>query len=239
MSPISLGRLFLFLLLFPLVSCTKNVLKGSGRITTEERTVPAFTAVENSGKFRILLQQAAATSITMTGEDNVLPEIRTEVVNNMLRIYYDRNNTNPKHQMVVISIAAPVVNRLQLQTDGSIESIGTWNHEELFVSNSGSGEIRWEAGMESLYTNLSGSGKLLLKGEVAAASHTISGSGNIHSFELLSGESDANVSGSGDLELSARDALRCTISGSGNIIFKGDPPVFSQIISGSGKVIRQ
>ncbi len=234
-----ISQLIVLALILTLTACTKNVLKGSGKIITEERSVGAFTEIENSGPFRIMVQQAAVRSVTMTGEDNVLPEITTTVQNGRLKIYYERDNTRPKHRTVVISISCPEITGLHDNASGNIESTGEWNHEDLFLNISGSGEIRWQGNMDDLSTNISGSGKILLNGETTNADHTISGSGLLYGYEMESKIVKANISGSGNIELRSTESLQCTISGSGNIYYKGEPSVFSQTVSGTGKVYKR
>ncbi|KIC90232.1 hypothetical protein HY58_12805 [Flavihumibacter sp. ZG627] len=178
-----------------MTACTKNVLKGSGKIITEERSVGAFTEIENSGPFRIMLQQAAERSVTMTGEDNVLPEITTRVQNGRLKIYYERDNTKPKHRTVVISISCPDITGLHDNASGNIESTGEWNHQDLFLNISGSGDIRWQGNMDDLSTNISGSGNIELR-STESLQCTISGTGNIY-YKGEPSIFSQNVSGTG------------------------------------------
>ena len=101
---------FLFLLLLKPAgsnSCSYITLTGSGISTSQERITGSFTVIENNGPFRVLVQQGGQTALTITGEDNILPEISTEVRNGRLYLSYRNENLLANHQEVVISLVVP------------------------------------------------------------------------------------------------------------------------------------
>ena len=135
---------FLFLLLLKPAgsnSCSYITLTGSGISTSQERITGSFTVIENNGPFRVLVQQGGQTALTITGEDNILPEISTEVRNGRLYLSYRNENLRANHQEVVISLVVPRLTALVQQGSGSIEGIGEWDWQDIRINNCGDGEI--------------------------------------------------------------------------------------------------
>jgi hypothetical protein len=220
-----------------LSSCTKK-LEGSGNIISENRSVNVFSGVQNDGSFKVVLVNRPGYALTLHGEDNILPEIETNVTNGILRIGYRRTNVNPSHAEVTVTVSAPEVNQLIVRGSGEIISEDIWTSSSLFMNVSGSGTIRLSENSAHTKANVSGSGNILLKGKTTSGSYIISGSGSIRAFELEHNEADGTISGSGRCEINVTKELQAVISGSGSVIYKGNPDVKSTI-SGSGKVTRE
>jgi hypothetical protein len=76
-----------------------------------------------------------------------------------------------------------------------------------------------------------------LKGkETSKISAQVSGSGNIDAYDVSADEVVAKVSGSGDVNVTAKSSVDASISGSGNVNYKGSAMNVQQKTQGSGKV---
>jgi hypothetical protein len=219
-------------------SCNKEHLGGSGTYITENRTEANFTGIENSGDFKVILQKSNTFSIKVHGEDNIVPNIVTSVKDGILKIQYKRNNTSYRHELVTITIGSPLIDHIDLQGSGSIESNHTWIVPAFSGSIKGSGFIRYAAITSSINVSVSGSGFMSLGGNTLQATCAISGSGNIHAFDLVAKEATITISGSGSTEITVLSKLNATINGSGAIIYKGNPHI-TKHINGSGKLVKQ
>ena len=221
-----------------LPSCTKK-LNGSGNYITQDRTIGAFTGVENDGDFEVILEQKATHSLSINAEDNILSEIETVVVNGILKIYFRRNNVSVRHGQILVTVGAPMLKNLYMHGSGVIKSDAIWKAENLQLSVSGSGSILLESLVENqAVATISGSGSIVMDGSAQYGNFNISGSGKISGFNYNTKEADITISGSGNCEVQVANKLMAFISGSGSVFYKGNPQVNSSI-SGSGKVIKQ
>lgn len=87
------------------------------------------------------------------------------------------------------------------------------------ISYSGSANIRIDSPMEADYLEIS-----------------LMGSCSLNGFLLSSSYCQVDISGSGEVEISASKGLDVSIDGSGNVYYKGSPSIKDHI-SGSGGVI--
>ena len=119
---------------------------------------------------------------------------------------------------------------------GIIDTGKLLDSETVSIKHSSSGNVRTilEDGIK-LNAILSGSGRIDLSGEAVKVDYTLNSSGRIDALNLVSFDAIASSSGSGKIFVWATDFLEATISGSGDIIYRGDPRL-SFRITGSGSL---
>ena len=212
-------------------------MKGSGTIATEVRDVTGFDEVELRGTGILTLEQGEREGIEIQADDNLLPEITTEVKDRRLVI------STRSRILSLFRPSQPIRYRVWLRDlrKAVLSGSGEINAdrlvtEDLTLGISGSGRLRVDAlTAVSLDASISGSGEGTLAGAVDRLSIEVSGSGDLHVERLPCRTARVNVGGSGNCWLTVSDELDVRVSGSGRIRYAGSPRV-SQRISGSGRV---
>ena len=108
--------------------------------------------------------------------------------------------------------------------------------ERLEISGSGDATIDG-LGCSNLALGISGSGNIVANGTVDALSANVSGSGDLDLSRVVARAATVSISGSGDIEVQATETLDASISGSGDVMYRG-PALVRSRISGSGEVER-
>jgi len=104
------------------------------------------------------------------------------------------------------------------------------------ISGSGAAKVALDKlAVDELKLLISGSGKVQACGHAESVEGTISGAGSLRLDDLETSRFRARISGIGSIRAWVRDKLDATISGSGSVLYRGDPQVSSKT-SGSGKV---
>ena len=211
---------------------------GSGVVKTETRQVSDFNAIVMDYPAEITVRQGKSASLKIEAEDNLLPQLSTEVQNGTLYL----KNTEQSWQQrvhpsepVIVTISVVDLNKIQFPTAGKmlIESLQT---DSLAISVSGAGDVTLndlEAG--TLNLNLNGAGNLKADGVADTLQINISGLGNFNGEGLQSQDADINISGAGNAQVWVERQLSAGISGAGSIDYYGSPQV-SERISGVGNV---
>lgn len=215
-------------------SCGKHV-DGSGNVISEERVVPTFTNVDMSGSYNVVITQDTFQKVVVKTDDNIMPDVRTDVENGTLRIYFSNHHWNYDPTFMTVYITSSHIEDLNLSGSGNITSTNELIANTPEYNISGSGNIDVAVNSQAVKTNISGSGDITLAGSAPGSTHKISGSGNIRALNLDSDFVTVNISGSGDAYVNADSTLNVTISGSGKVRYTGNPQVTTQI-SGSGNV---
>lgn len=102
---------------------------------------------------------------------------------------------------------------------------------------SGSGKVMVETSVaETASFGISGSGKIFATGAAREVKTSISGSGRLMAANLEAEKCTIRISGSGDVEINVKSELDASISGSGSVLYKGNPNHVNSHSSGSGHV---
>lgn len=111
-----------------------------------------------------------------------------------------------------------------LQGSGDVKVKGTNTIGNLAASLSGSGDLDITGIKgEIVKAELNGSGDLKVAGSTRQAMLTLRNSGDLDAKNLKATDVDATVNGSGSISCYVTGTLKCNISGSGDIGYKGDP----------------
>jgi hypothetical protein len=186
---------------------------------------------------QVLIKQGANESLKIEAEDNLLPNLKTQVENGMLEIFYRRENgkhVNPT-KTVKIMITVKELTEVDFTTAGEliIEKLKTDN---LDVSLSGAGNLNLdEIQLQALDVNLSGAGSMSASGTAETLDLNISGFGDFEGGELHGKDARVNISGAGSATVWAEDSLTAEVSGAGSVSYFGSPSV-TRNISGVGDV---
>jgi hypothetical protein len=119
---------------------------------------------------------------------------------------------------------------------GTIDTGEVSEPEEVTIKHSSSGNIRSiVVGGLNVNAILSGSGRIDLSGDVQKVDYTLNASGRIDALDLMSYDARTTSSGSGTIFVWATEYLEATVSGSGDILYRGEPQT-SFRVTGSGSI---
>ncbi|HSF44415.1 MAG TPA: head GIN domain-containing protein [Chitinophagaceae bacterium] len=204
-----------------LFSCSKyEAIRGDGRTLTETRIVPQFSSVETHYDIRANIIQGTTQEIKVTGYENLLAILETEVENGVLRLKYNNRYNTIRNGNVVVNITVPAISKATIHGSNNIEVSGFQALQGFEGLIHGSGNIKVSNSTSEL-------AKLL-----------IYGSGRIDAQELQTKRTEASIFGSGNISVTVSEQLEAKIYGSGNVNYWGNPSVQTEM-QGSGRVIKK
>ena len=226
-----------FSIILSLILCACNpVINGEGPVVTIKKDANKFSEVDLKLDASVTVSQGLENAVVIHAQQNIADHIECKPINGVLKIYSDAN-LNPDNQ-VMIDITMNNIEGLELSGSGVIKSKDVLKTPELKLKISGSGTIYADVIGNKLESKISGSGQLNLRGNVTRTDYQISGSGTINSFDLTAQETDATITGSGEIHLTTISSLNAKITGSGSIKYKGNPAQFKQKVTGDGTIER-
>ncbi len=215
----------------------KNKLKGDGNTVTETRTTTNYDEISTGGAFTVELVAGKEGTLTMTGDKNLLDKIVVEVDNNKLKVQIEKGIWfDQRGEKIKISIPFEEISKINFGGSGDIMTKNTIKTENLEINLSGSGTAKIDTEATKVIAILSGSGNLNLEGKTSDLEARLSGSGEIDSSKTLSQNASALLSGSGNINVHCTKNFDGKISGSGNIVFYGNPENVIKKVSGSGTI---
>jgi hypothetical protein len=207
--------------------------RGSGTERKESRKVDTFTAIEVGGAFTVEVVCGQSPSLEITGDDNLLQYIETNVRGGTLSIETKRS-ISPKSKM---HIRITTQDLKSLQSSGASEvTLSNVNNEKLHLQTSGAGSVTASVKTAMLEIKTSGAGNVRVNGTAKTLSVQTSGAAEIKAKDLSVHKAQIGVSGAGDVELTVADELDVRVSGAGDVRYYGDPKIVTKEISGAGSV---
>ena len=152
--------------------------------------------------------------MVIEADDNLLPVISTEVVDDVLVVSPNGNYTS--RSQVTLTVGVPVLRSLSMRGAGDtfLDSV---TREELVLLVSGAGTVGGVGTVDRLDAQILGSGTLLLG-------------------RLRAKECRVTVTGAGHGAVFASESLTAFITGSGRIEYLGDPGKVTPHVTGAGSI---
>ncbi len=190
--------------------------RGSGVRSEEVRQVEAFHSVRLKTPARVELAVGPAPSLVVSGDDNVVPEVRTHVSGGTLLI--ELPGSWRTREELLVRLTTPSLQGFRIE---------------------GSGEVHVDGlAAERLELAIEGSGALRARGRASDLKASIEGSGSLDLDELTAERAELEIDGSGAIEAAVTSGLHYSIEGSGCITYSGTATSHGTI-DGSGNLVRK
>ena len=197
-------------------SSSATGVEGSGVAATETRDLPPFGSVELAGSNIVTISVGEEQSVVVRADSNLVDRVTTTVQDGSLVIGNIPGSYTTKSPMSV-TISVPSLEALTLTGSGVVTVT--------------------EIEASSLTVRLPGSGVLRAGGTATELDVSVGGSGDAQLEHLIAGDVRAVLSGSGRIVLTATKSLHASVSGSGAIMYGGNPQEVTTSITGSGAIV--
>ena len=213
-------------------------IKGNGNMTTVTRTTSDYDGVKCAGSFDFVLVEGTEGNITIEGEENLIEYIITEIKNGALvvKVKNDVNLKTSRNKSIKITIPFKEIENVSLAGSGDLWNDNVLASDNLDISLNGSGDIVLNINASKTKASITGSGDLTLKGTSNKLEASVTGSGDFHGYDLQVNDTDVSVTGSGDAKVVCNENLKARVTGSGDIVYKGDPKTEDTKVAGSGSI---
>jgi hypothetical protein len=233
--------LFLILTGLTLSACRLpfiNIVRGSGEVMTETREVSGFDGVRLDGAGRLVVIQGAAESLEIEAEDNILPELTSDVIGNTLVLGYQekfwRKSIIPTKE-IHYTLTVTDINQITFNGAADLE-MAELETPSLEIKFNGAGQVKIDdLTAEVVSVTINGTGNVELTGEAKSQMILIDGAGNVRAGDLRTETTSIEVNGLGNATVWATESLDVTINGGGSLRYYGSPSV-TQDINGAGDI---
>ncbi len=204
------------------------------------RDIEPFESIEIFDYIQIELLDTNFTAVEITGPENLLPEVITEVKDGILIIRNDNtcNFTRSYKREITVRICSPEFKNIQNHGTGNLKSINTLNGNVFKIENrdaAGLIELDVDVDTAAVYTH-TGVCDVVIKGRAFKSVLFEQGVGYTDASNLSSDFTYVNNSSLNNIFVNARVYLFGYVKFSGNIYFSGNPTI-DQEIDGEGRLI--
>jgi hypothetical protein len=205
-----------------------------GPQTTQQRTVAGVHAVVLQTSGDLTIERGASESLTIDAGTNIIDRLTSEVVDGTLVLDAEGsfNSGSIRYTLTVLDL-----DRVELAGSGNVTGAGVLSGDAT-LTLSGSGDVTvTDLRLTSLTADLSGSGTARVTGSGSSSTLVVSGSGDFEGTDLATERTQVDVSGSGQARVNVSEELTATVTGSGDVIYTGDPASVQRARTGSGDIV--
>jgi hypothetical protein len=225
-----------FVALLAVVSTTACAgIRGSGVKLTESRKIADFTQIEVGGGVTLEVKKGP-TSLTIEGDDNIVPLYSTEVREGRLTIRHKGTESISSSRRLLVKVTTPQLERLDASggVDVTLENVAA---PKFAVDLSGGVELNaLSLDLESLNLEASGGVNVAMSGKARAAKMNLSGGVGIKAKDLQIAQVVLEASGGCNVDLTAKESVTGEASGGVDLKVHGNPPKSRVHTSGGADV---
>jgi len=245
-SFILLQIVVLLLVLMTFFSCQKSSVvdcfTSTGDISKEEREIDYFHSIELHDNINLILKQSGQHKLVLEAGGNLMKKIITEVTSDSVLVIRNDNSCNwvrSYDKPINVYLDFIRLDNLEYRSIGHVTNQDTIRLDSLKINVwEGAGKIDLTLQTEMCWVNLHyGTADIVLRGISKINFYYQLGAGKIDAREFKSGHIYMRNWGSNNMYIWATTLLNVEIKGLGNVYYKGNPTINSNLI-GEGKLIR-
>ena len=188
--------------------------KGSGNRKTEKRELSSFKAIDSEGAIDFEVTCQKPVSISIEGDDNILPLIQTDVRDGVLYLRTEKGYNS----------RASIAVRITVPNLDSIKAAGAGKFQISDLKN------------DKFTVQTTGATALTASGETKSVEIHNAGAGKIDTGSLHAQKAKVDISGAASVDVYASEQLDASVSGVGRVSYSGNPKTVNKNVSGMGIV---
>ena len=208
--------------------------EGSGSVVRKALSVQAFHGIAVEGSIDVVLSPAGSQKVEVEAQENLVGLVTTDVRNGVWTISTSKGFSTSKPFVVHVSV--PVIDMVRIDGSGDVKGTGAFTAGRVDLAIQGSGDIDLAFNASSVEASVHGSGDIKLNGRCTDLKADVQGSGDINAKELRVESAFASTAGSGNITVYTSGRLTAVITGSGDVVYSGDPANVTTSVVGSGEV---
>lgn len=199
-----------------------------------------FHAVQVSSGIDLYLTQSSEEAVAVSAvSDEYRDKIITEVVDGVLKIYYEKNNSwnwgsNSGNKKLKAYVSVKNLDKLSASGGSDVAFESVIRSNKLSISISGGSDLKGEIACDDLSLSASGGSDADLKGRASKASISASGGSDVNGYGLMTDVCRVVSSGGSDVSITANKQMDATASGGSDIHYKGNATATTSKSGSSG-----
>jgi hypothetical protein len=204
--------------------------------TKQQRNVSGFTGISVATGIEAELTQGSEDAVSVSvSDDKLLEGLKTEVVNGVLKIYYDnkmKNNNFGKHRKLQVFVTYKSINKLSGSSGASIKATNTINGAALAFDMSSGAQFNGDIKTTDLTIDQSSGAISKVSGNATSVKADISSGSIFTGSDLTSDNCKVSASSGAVLKIGVSTKLTARASSGGVVNYKGSPEVDKSVSSG-------
>ncbi|MCW3088508.1 MAG: hypothetical protein JWQ78_1894 [Sediminibacterium sp.] len=204
------------------------------------RNAKGFHAIEMSDGIDLYLTQGNEEAVAVSAASTDLREkIQVEVVNGVLKIYFERRNSwgfgvNWGQRKLKAYVSAKSLDRLSASGGADVVIENELTAQQFELGLSGGSDFKGRINARDLRVTASGGSDATLSGRAEKLVIHANGGSDIHGYDMISNFCTIESSGGSDVHITVNKELTGSASGGSDIYYRGNASANTSKSGGSG-----
>tara|TARA_R110001583_G_scaffold34847_1_gene116577 strand:+ start:22963 stop:23685 length:723 start_codon:yes stop_codon:yes gene_type:complete len=210
-------------------------IRGNGNIISEDRTISNdFDEIKVQQGINLFLTQGNSVALNVEADENIMDLLITEVKNNELKVYFEKNVYRAKARNVYLTTKN--ISKIRTSSGASVKSENTLQVSSLDLDSSSGSAIKVYINAEEVTSNCSSGAHIKIYGNSHTLSAKASSGSSIDADELKTVDAFATASSGANINVNVTNKLTARASSGGDIDYEGEPSNVDKDTSSGGSV---
>ena len=210
-------------------------IRGNGNVISEDRTISNdFDVIKVQQGINLYLTQGNSVTLNVEADENIMDLLITEVKNNELKVYFDKNVYRAKARNVFLT--AKTISKIKTSSGASVKSENTLQVNSLDLDSSSGSNIKVYVNAEEVTSSCSSGADIKIYGKAHTLSAKASSGSSIDADELETVDAYATASSGANINVNVTNRLTANASSGGDIDYEGEPSNVDKDTSSGGSV---
>ncbi len=211
---------------------------GNGNVRIQDRALnESFNAIEASHGLDVFLTQGNDEGIVVEADENLLQLIKTEVKNNVLHIYAEKNIGQATSKKIMVNFKG--ISKVSSSSGSDVVATNTITSDYLELNTSSGSDMKLTINTQNLNCNASSGSDLLLSGKTDKLTANASSGSDIRAADLIAQASHVSANSGADITVNTSKKLVANANSGGDIRYYGNPEIVNKNDSPSGSIRKQ
>lgn len=218
-----------------------NCFSVTGDVVDRSYHIAAISGLEMHCEGEVFISQGDSQSVVLHSDEQLFKVLQFHITNGVLIMEFSEDCVEHIGEFELYITTTEDFKSIDLRSSGTVKALDSLRATDLSINIAGTGGVELQqVYSESMDLQITGSGSIKLAGPdtLDQQSNMVSGTGNIQAFNLVSRNVSVSASSSGNIEVHAVDTLHGSVTGSGNVYYKGQPGI-DVSATGSGQLVDQ
>ncbi|WP_338731246.1 head GIN domain-containing protein [Mangrovimonas cancribranchiae] len=208
---------------------------GNGNVVSKERTLNGtFNEIKVSRGLDVYLTQANSTSIKVQADENLHDIIKTEVKDNVLKIYAKENIASSAAKKIMVNFNN--VSKIESTSGSDVFSNNTIQSKELELSATSGSDMELSIETQTLVCDASSGADMELSGKTRSLIAKASSGSEIDTENLSSETAQVKASSGAGVSVNTSKKITASASSGGDITYYGNPEIVEKNDNVSGSI---
>lgn len=210
-------------------------IKGNGEVVSEDRTInSSFNEIKVQQGIQVFLTQGNSTELKVEADENIIDLLITEVKDNELQIYFEKNVNRAKSRTVYLT--ANEISKIRTSSGALVKTENTIETNSLELDSSSGSTIKVTVNASEISSSSSSGSNINIYGKTKTFSSSASSGSSIDADKLETINSSAKVSSGANIDVNVSGKLVAKASSGGSIDYEGNPTEVNKDTSSGGSV---